>query len=182
MARFNQSVLYTIIVFLSVLYRITNVKGDTDTPTPITGTPTETPFTAEFSLTSNTITVLNSSASPGTTTTTDISTLPSNTSTTTTITSIVTSVATDETVTTDSNATSPPAERSGPGWWLLVALLITIVIVIIAGIIFYYQQKSPYRRFLRNWRSHDDDTDNIILQLEQSDMTNDHWPPRISFT
>ncbi|CAF1002356.1 unnamed protein product [Rotaria magnacalcarata] len=181
MARFNQSLLYTIIAFLSVLYRITNVKCATDAPTPIVDTSIETPITAESTptLSSNTTTVLNNSTSTGTTTTTKTSTLLS---TTTTTTSMVISVVTNGTVTTDSNATRPPDERSGPGWWLLVALLITIIIVIIAGVIFYYRQKSPYRRFLRNWRSHDDGTDNIILQLEQSDMTNDHWPPRISFT
>jgi hypothetical protein len=37
-------------------------------------------------------------------------------------------------------------------------------------------------RFLQNWRSRDDDTDNIILQLEQPEVTNGEWPPRISFT
>ncbi len=37
-------------------------------------------------------------------------------------------------------------------------------------------------RFLRNWRSHDEDADNIILQLEQPEVTNGQWPPRISFT
>jgi hypothetical protein len=37
-------------------------------------------------------------------------------------------------------------------------------------------------RFLQNWRSRDDDTDNIILQLEQPDINNGQWPRRISFT
>ena len=37
-------------------------------------------------------------------------------------------------------------------------------------------------RFLQNWRTRDDDADNIILQLEQPESTNGQWPPRISFT
>jgi len=36
-------------------------------------------------------------------------------------------------------------------------------------------------RFLQNWRSRDDDADNIILQLEQPEIINGQWPPRISF-
>ncbi|CAF1032716.1 unnamed protein product [Adineta steineri] len=70
---------------------------------------------------------------------------------------------------------------SRKGWWLLVALLITVVVVISIGYIYYNRQQTPYRRFLRNWRSRDDDADNIILQLEQPEIMNGQWPPRISF-
>jgi hypothetical protein len=35
--------------------------------------------------------------------------------------------------------------------------------------------------FLRNWRSRSEDTDHIILQLEQPEVTNEEWPTRISF-
>ena len=35
--------------------------------------------------------------------------------------------------------------------------------------------------FLRNWRSRGNDTDDIILQFEQTDIGHDRWPPRIAF-
>ncbi|CAF0989504.1 unnamed protein product [Adineta steineri] len=79
------------------------------------------------------------------------------------------------------STTSGVNTLSRKGWWLLVALLITVVVVISIGYIYYNRQQTPYRRFLRNWRSRDDDADNIILQLEQPEIMNGQWPPRISF-
>ncbi|CAF0841827.1 unnamed protein product [Adineta steineri] len=79
------------------------------------------------------------------------------------------------------STTSGVNTLSRQGWWLLVALLITVVVVISIGYIYYNRQQTPYRRFLRNWRSRDDDADNIILQLEQPEIMNGQWPPRISF-
>ncbi|CAF0777093.1 unnamed protein product [Rotaria sp. Silwood1] len=107
-----------------------------------------------------------------------------------------TSISTNPSTRSSVDNTHPSEASSKPGWWLLVALLITVAIVIIAGVIFYNRQHSPYRRFisclqwcrqckfrfLRNWRSREDDTDNIILQLEQSELSPGQWPPRISFT
>ncbi|CAF1493169.1 unnamed protein product [Adineta steineri] len=186
----SYSKLHIFVVLLMICNRLTNSQNTTTT---ILINSTEMSSTANSVITS---VETNLTVTSSVTSVSNNLTNPSDISTTTTIITPVNTFMTSSITSQVVNTTSLPDEPSGPGWWLLVALLITIVFVIIAGVIFYRRQQYPNRRitscsqwyrncnfrFLQNCRSYDDDTDNIILQLEQSEVTNDQWPPRISFT
>ncbi|CAF1638219.1 unnamed protein product [Adineta ricciae] len=190
MTTFARAMLYFFIVYLLMLYQSMNCdhtadpissvdsSGSTEAHSITTYTPTIVPTTSTTNK-SNT-------SSLSTTSITSVTSMTTTTTTTTTTTEAVETTANtseySQSTTTPVTSTSfLPQARSEPGWWLFIALVLTIVIVVIAGVIFYHRQQSPYRRFLQNWRSHDDDTDNIILQLEPSDVSNEQWPSRISF-
>ncbi|CAF3425781.1 unnamed protein product [Rotaria sp. Silwood1] len=193
MASFYPSFLYNFIIFLSIFCRFTYSQVATDSLiSPIVSNSndttgfTNTPININSTLSSNSTPFSNNSISVSTTTLTNPLDI-SMTTITTVDNSTSTSISTNPSTRSSVDNTRPSEASSKPGWWLLVALLITVAIVIIAGVIFYNRQHSPYRRqckfrFLRNWRSREDDTDNIILQLEQSELSPGQWPPRISFT
>jgi len=98
--------------------------------------------------------------------------------TTTTISANITSINESTTSVFDSN---PPSKSSSKSRWWLFAPILTVVVVISIGFIHYYRRHGPYRRFLQNWRSRDDERDHIILQLEQPDISNGQWARRLSF-
>ncbi|CAF0896678.1 unnamed protein product [Adineta ricciae] len=138
----------------------------------INGSTTVTTTAPYSSTTASTTTSTTANANNTTTSAvgTSVSTILSNTST-----------ALSELTTSDVGSSVPSKSSSRHGWWLFVALIVTVVVVGGIGVIYYHRNHTPYRRFLRNWRSRDDEADNIILQLEQPELMNGQWPPRISF-
>ncbi|CAF1638385.1 unnamed protein product [Adineta ricciae] len=188
MTTFARAVLYFFIVYLLILYQSVNCDYTVDSVSSVDSFSS----TVAHNITTYSPTIVPTTSTTNKSNTSSLTTTSiTSVTSTTTITATITTEAVETTINTSEysqSTTTPvtstpvlPQARSEPGWWLFIALVLTIVIVVIAGVIFYNRQQSPYRRFLQNWRSHDDDTDNIILQLEPSDVSNDQWPSRISF-
>ncbi|CAF2505636.1 unnamed protein product [Rotaria sp. Silwood2] len=88
--------------------------------------------------------------------------------------------STTESTTSDVSNNHSKQSSSRSKWWLLIALIVMTVVLISIAFIYYQRRQTPYTRFLRNWQPRDDDADNTILQLEQSDIINNQWPHQIS--
>ncbi|CAF3691637.1 unnamed protein product [Rotaria sordida] len=153
MTAFYRTLLYTFVVFLSIFYRLTYSQS-----------PTTSSISPIVSNSNNTTNFTNTS----------IDTNSALSSSSTSFSNSLASVSTTNSISSSDISTTPTTTVSGS--------INTNISVDQSTTSSVNNTRPPDGKFLRNWRSRDDDADNIILQLEQSEISPGQWPPRISFT